>query len=581
MPDAGPSPERVRAALEELLGWQGIARSPQLAELLRHVVERTLNGDGGTIKAYSIAVDVFGRPADFDPQSDPIVRVQARRLRTLLEQFYESGNSTSDVQIHLPLGRYIPEFTSVAPKTAPPSMPETSPAPRAASLPVGGRRGLRLSRFVFNAVLGLAFTLVGVGLTIVVVRWVLPLQRQVAVAVPEVPRVSIGAFDNLTGEAVLDDDVRAVADRVSEQLGKFEELVVGDGGLLLTGTVQEENGRFILRAMLTDPTNNSAVWSSTIMAPTAGTDTAAFTAAGNVLVAQIAHSGGPLYAQARAWLDLQSALPAEPSAYVCYLLYMKWRDVRTVVDAERAAACFDKVVARSPNDGMAMAAAAGIRAWRTQFLATPADDLSALVADETTAVARAITLRPESSFVYEQQAVVLARQGSVDAAIGAIEKAYSLNPDSMDVVSVKALLYWIDGRFADAVRYSEESITSLPSVPARYYTVRAFNALKEQRYFDAIDAAQALVSGDEEFGPVVALAAAPHAARQDLIDRYRPMVMSNPHFQVGGILPRLAMRMRTEVVFDSVRQGLLLAGVPPAALDGPFNADGSKVADGR
>ena len=116
---------------------------------------------------------------------------------------------------------------------------------------------------------------------------------------------------------------------------------------------------------------------------------------------------------------------------------------------------------------------------------------------------------------------------------------------------------------------------SLPSAPSRYYTVRAFNALKEERFFDAIDAAQALASGDEEFGPVIALAAAPRAGRQDLIDRYRPAVMSNPHYQVGGILPRLAMRMAADSVYDAVREGLLLAGVPPGALDGPFSADGS------
>ncbi len=74
----------------------------------------TLAGDEGAIKAYSIAVDVFGRPQSFDPQSDPIVRVQARRLRTLLEQFYDAGLGRANVQIRLPLGRYVPEFRSVA-----------------------------------------------------------------------------------------------------------------------------------------------------------------------------------------------------------------------------------------------------------------------------------------------------------------------------------------------------------------------------------------------------------------------------------------------------------------------------------
>src|ERR1700754_4881438 len=90
VPDGAPSAEQVRAALDELLGWEGISRSPQLGELLRYVVEKTLAGDIASIKAYAIGVDVFGRPPTFDPQSDPIVRVQARRLRVLLEQYYAS-----------------------------------------------------------------------------------------------------------------------------------------------------------------------------------------------------------------------------------------------------------------------------------------------------------------------------------------------------------------------------------------------------------------------------------------------------------------------------------------------------------
>ena len=578
MPDVGTSPERVRAALEELLGWQGIARSPQLAELLRYVVEKTLNGEGSAIKAYSIAVDVFGRPPDFDPQSDPIVRVQARRLRTLLEQFYEGGTGRADVQIHLPLGRYIPEFREVS---APEATAE-SKVPEAANAPADDAKAERsqrmLSRFLLNAIFGLVFTLLGVGLTVVVIRWVLPQQPRLVAAIPEMPRVTIGSFDNLTGEPVLDDDVQAVASRLGAALRRFENLTVSDGGLVLTGSVQDADGHFILRAMLIEPRTNAVAWTSTIVAPATGTDADALTAAGNALAAQLGHSGGPLHAQARAWLELQSTLPEQPTEYVCELLYMKWRDVRTVADAERGTACFDKVLEQSPDEAVAIAAAAGMRAWRTQYLATPADDLAALMADETVAAGRAVTLRPDSAFVYEQQAVVLARQGSVDAALGSILKAHELNPASMDIVSVLALLSWIDGEFAEAVRYSEESITTLPSAPSRYYTVRAFNALREQRFFDAIDAAQALSSGDEEFGPVVALAAAPRAGRQDLIDRYRPIVMSNPNYQVAGILPRLAMRMRTDSVFERLREGLVLAGVPPSALDGPFNSDGSRLA---
>jgi tetratricopeptide (TPR) repeat protein len=569
VPDVGPTPERVRVGLEEVLGWQGIARSPQLAELLRYVVEKTLKGEGAAIKAYSIAVDVFGRPPDFDPQSDPIVRVQARRLRTLLQQYYGGGSGTSDVQIHLPLGRYVPEFRSVPKPSA------RSESPTVATVVTG--TPTRESRFLVNAAGGLAFTLVGVGLAVAIIRWFLP-QTEPALGptIPEQPRIMIGAFDNLTGEPVLDDDVVQVGVRLGKALGRFETLTVGSGGLEINGAVQQIDDQFVIRATVVQPNVNGVLWTTTIVAPAGLTDTMALSAAGDMLAAQLGNSSGPLHAPARSWLKLQTTIPETPTAYLCDLLYMSWRDSRRLDDAEAGVACFEKILATSPADALALASAAGMRAWRTQFLATPNDDLSELMRGDTVAAGRAVTLRPDSSFVYEQQAVVLARQGSVDAAIGAISKAHELNPTSMDAVSVYGTLLWIDGRYDEGMRYSEESLAAIPSAPPWYHLTRAFDALREKRFFDAIDAAQALVSGDEEFGPVIALAAAPRAARQDLIDRYRPMIMDNPRFQDVGILPRLAMRVRPEGILQRFREGLILAGIPSNALDRPFNADGSE-----
>ena len=108
-----PGEGQVRAALEELLSWPAVVRSPQLAKFLSYIVEAKLSGGEASIKAYSIAVDVFGRPATFDPQSDPIVRVQARRLRALLDQFYDEGHAQSGLRIRLPVGRYVPEFAPI------------------------------------------------------------------------------------------------------------------------------------------------------------------------------------------------------------------------------------------------------------------------------------------------------------------------------------------------------------------------------------------------------------------------------------------------------------------------------------
>ena len=567
MPDDVQSPERVRAALDEVLGWQGISRSPQLAELLRYVVERTLAGDSANIKAYSIAVDVFGRPADFDPQLDPIVRVQARRLRSLLEQYYATGLSRSGVEIQLPLGRYVPEFRASG--TAPP--PESAADPAPTQPPAPGR--LPLGRFLLNAGMALAFALAGVLVAVALVRWTTPPSRPVS-PVPEIPAISVGTFDNLTGETVLDDDLAKAATELEEALGRFSLLRVGEGGYTINATVQMQERGFVLRATLDRP-DGDPEWTTTVEPPPGQTDTEALTAATNVLAARLGSPGGPLHKRGRSWLAAQTALPAPVTAYVCDLLLIDWREGRRLAEAERAAACFAQVLKSTPDDALALAAWADVTSWRERYEALPGSDLVAASTAASAAAGRAVTLAPDVSFVYEQQASVLSRQGSLGAALGSARKAIDLNPMNMDAVAGYGLLLFGDGQYDEGARHAEEALSTIDA-PSWYYLVRALNAIRQERFFDAIDAAQTL-SVDDELRAVLALAAAPRAGRTDLIDRYRPQVLGNPRYQRSGIMPRVETRVYSEGVLRRIRQGLVLAGIPTSALDGPFRPDGRPV----
>lgn len=573
MSETAPETAQVRAALEELLGWQGISRSPQISELLRYVVDKTLAGEGASIKAYSIAVDVLGRPADFDPQSDPIVRVQARRLRALLDQYYNSGLNRSGVEIRLPLGRYVPEFVTAVPQSA--SAPFAG-GPSATVLEPSGDDlpSRRLPKFAANALLGFGFTIVGVALAVGVVRWMSPPPAQIAV--PTIPQVMVMPFDNLTGDPVLDDDVRRVGTNLAAALSKFDSISVSENGapLSIRGTVQEAGGQFSVKVLIGQ--GNGILWSSTALAPLGFTDTEALARATTSMAAQIANASGPLHAAGRSWLKLQGTLPVAPTLYLCQLEYMQWRDTRILVDADRTLDCFAGLLAAKADDAAARAAWAGVQSWRASFLAKPGSDLVDVLTEPTTQVARAVVLSPSDSFVHEQQALVLGRQGSIDAAIGAIEKAMELNPANIDAVAVAAIVYWLSGDFSRGTQLGETAIRGLATPPPWYYMPRAFEALREKRYFDAVDAALALSAGDEEFGPVIALAAAQRAGRTDLVDRLRPIIMGNPRFQEGGILPRLALLIRPQVLLDRIRDGLTIAGIPPNALIKPFNPDGTE-----
>jgi tetratricopeptide (TPR) repeat protein len=571
VPDVAPSAEQVRAALDELLGWQGISRSPQLAELLRYVVEKTLAGDDASIKAYTIAVDVLGRPQSFDPQADPIVRVQARRLRMLLEQFYDSGQANSDVRIRMPIGRYVPEFAFVGGRApdvarAPSSMPEI--------------RAVRpgLNRFLLNALLGLCLTFIGVALAVAMVRWIQPQGGSSATRpLPDFPQVTIGAFDNLTGEPTLDDDVAAIAERLSTALGRFELLRLGSDGAQFTvrGSVQQSGGQFSVKALVSQRGSDGIFWSTTLSPKAGTTDTEALTNASMMLASQLGLPTGPLHAPDLAWLSQQPAAPKRINLYICLLEYVAWRDGRNLPQAVDALDCLQQVLAASPDDALALAADAGLRSWRKQYDGTPGADQVALLTDEATEAGRAVALMPTSSFVYEQQGLVLARQGLFDAAVGALRKAVELNPASTDARAAYGLLLWASGAIDEGREIAESALAGIASPPPWYYMTRAFDALRQRRFYDAIDAAQALAAGEGELGPAIALAAAPIVGRLDLVDRYRPLVMDNPYFQESGILPRLQQLYNVPVVLERIREGLVLAGVPPAAIDKPFNPDGT------
>ena len=123
-PDAG-TPEQIRNALARILSSEGFSASARNRKLLNYVVGETLAGRSDRIKAYTLATVVFERGPDFDPQLDPVVRLEASRLRRALEHYYLTAGKDDPVRIDIPKGSYIPSFEFVqadAPTESPPPL---------------------------------------------------------------------------------------------------------------------------------------------------------------------------------------------------------------------------------------------------------------------------------------------------------------------------------------------------------------------------------------------------------------------------------------------------------------------------
>jgi adenylate cyclase len=157
-----PSAEDVRAQLERLVASPDFDVPARVRRFLSYIVEETLAGRADRIKAYSVGMEVFGRDSSFDAQGDPVVRIEAGRLRRALEHYYLVPGLSDPVIIDVPKGAYVPHFTMRAAFGAeavdPPAPATPLPDPPAAP-PLSRRRAfwLSLGALLLAAVAGFAW----------------------------------------------------------------------------------------------------------------------------------------------------------------------------------------------------------------------------------------------------------------------------------------------------------------------------------------------------------------------------------------------------------------------------------------
>lgn len=101
--------EEVRRVLARMLESQTFSGARGSCAFLKFIVEETLAGRAASLKEFTIGARVFDR-GSYDPRTDPIVRVQARRLRQHIDRYHRMESWGDEVLIDLPKGRYIPHF---------------------------------------------------------------------------------------------------------------------------------------------------------------------------------------------------------------------------------------------------------------------------------------------------------------------------------------------------------------------------------------------------------------------------------------------------------------------------------------
>lgn len=147
--------DEIEVVLERMFVADAFKSSPKLRQFLRYIVTQKLEGKDDQLKAYSIAIDVYNYPVGFDPQNDPIIRVQARRLRTALKEYYLDAGVGERIVITVPRGGYRPVFSENLDLDEEEQLRLTSPNVEGSAKP--DRRYIMAGLMAFLLIIGLGF----------------------------------------------------------------------------------------------------------------------------------------------------------------------------------------------------------------------------------------------------------------------------------------------------------------------------------------------------------------------------------------------------------------------------------------
>lgn len=432
-------PDSTRSQLDKILASGGFATADSLSRFLRYVVDQTLTGQADRIKEYIIGVQVFGRGESFDPRVDPIVRVQAGKLRSKLNKYYETAGLHDPVRIEIPKGSYAPVI-------------------RAAQAPQRNRKRLAVA----------AALLVATGALTV---WALT--RSAPNALPagpdaEAASIAILPFANMSDEK----DQDYFCDGITEEIGNVLSRVAGlrvtartsafafqgtkedvrqigaklGVGMVLEGSVRKSGDRLRVTAQLVSTKDGYRLWSETYEGPVQDVFAIQDRIAGAIANAlEVNLSIGPEGVAANRYFG---NLPL-------YELYLKGRyflNGQPPSSLDTAESYFEQVIQMDPNFAPAWVGLAAASESRGENALAPPTEM---MRKARAAVERALQIDDSLADAHSVLGGLMVNF-AWDWAGGAREfdRAIQLNPNLSSVHLGRSRLYMIEGRFAEM----EESI---------------------------------------------------------------------------------------------------------------------------
>jgi TolB-like protein len=425
--------EDCRAQLALIVASADFDATGRERRFLTHVVEETLAGRGDRIKAYSIAVEVFGRGEAFDAQTDPIVRIEAGHLRRALERYYLTSGHADPILVTIPKGGYVPFFSPRSPGPVA-ELPATPAASLAVPIPADRMRTSSLT-WVLLALL--------VALACVALWWH---SRSAVAGMPERPRVLVQSFEDLAGTTASAAIASGLKQEIISQLSKFKDLVVMESTakaddtlvasprFVLAGTVNLSGDAFRLQVRFINRADGSVLWAESY---DGGMEVAELLKAqadiARKVTTNLAQTYGVIF-QADIAHHVENP-PDDWAAYSCTLSFYAYRIDLDPKTRSSVRACLEKSVDRFPNYATAwgLLSLIYIDDYRFDF---PVDRSSAPPALERAfaAARRAVELDPLNIRGRQAEMFALYFSKDIDAALKAGKDALAVNPNDTELM---------------------------------------------------------------------------------------------------------------------------------------------------
>lgn len=518
----------AQAEIDRLLS-DPLFQSPERNKsFLRFITVEFFEGRAEAIKAYAIAVDVFGRPANFDPSVDPIVRIEATRLRAALTQYYEAHGSDTGIRVDLPRGRYVPVFTRMAPndmtslvaETAAPDVSDHTPSVEESS----GRR-------FWSAHTGLALTWLLIGVGIATYALTIGLDAWKQNSLRQKPLISIV----LDGDGDMPQrEVDKIRDYLTVAISQFQTVrLASSGSHVVAASLGEWTAPKLVSALRGQRVaddyhvtlkyegqgSQSSIWWQVAAASSGevllsgiekalGPDSTAFSSSeslANRLARTLVGTRGVINT-----IETQHELDAPSLGNGCILRAIAAGDRGDEVGIMDARSCLEQTLAITPNDAAAKAELAIVL-----FAQDPIDAPTDLSARAYKLAGDAVKLSPFSDRSKLALMMSQFRAAQIEAAIETGYAALALNPNNSDVAARLGLYLFTVGRWEEGAGLAARSAEMDHNVASDGLLTRTLNAYRLGRFEDALALSQQLKISDDYVAHAVQAATAGQLDRAD------------------------------------------------------------------